>query len=320
MESSRATVIIQTDQAAIFVIMQQSSITSTSFTMRMNVRLVRASQFVKQFYLIVRHKPGKEQIIPDALSRLASTNNLGHKLEYAKHDALFVYHTTLVRINPDLVKRILDGYASDRWWSWICKQVLDNEKQGVDKALLLFVLADADASDSDPYFQPRPEPPDNTALESDSMSLSKEQSNVFDPNTNKLIFQLDCSTGVRRLCIPPSVAPELLSIVHGEGHSSFLRCHEIISRSWFIQGLTKLLRSFIHHCPQCLSLQTRRHAPYGSLQPIQSPLVPSFTLTLDFVLALPVSNEGYNALMLVTFKFSKRVTLIEGKDIFTAED
>lgn len=64
--------------------------------MRMNVRLVRASQFLKQFHLIVHHKPGKEHIIPDALSRLASDNNSGHDPEYSELDALFVYHTTLV--------------------------------------------------------------------------------------------------------------------------------------------------------------------------------------------------------------------------------
>ena len=202
--------------------------------MRMNVRLVRASQFLRQFHLIVRHKPEKEHIIPDALSRLVNTNSLGYDAEYAKLDALFVYHTTLVRINPDLVKRILDGYTSNGWWSRVCKQVLDNEKLGIDKALLLFVLADADASDSDPYFQPRPEPLDNTALESDSISLSEEQSDIFKPNTNKLIFHLDPSTGIRCLCIPPSMAPKLLSIAHGEEHPGFLRCHEIISRSWFI--------------------------------------------------------------------------------------
>ena len=67
-------------------------------------------------------------------------------------------------------------------------------------------------------------------------------------------------------------------------------------------------------------MQTRRHAPYGSLQPIQSPPVPFFTLTLDFILALPLSKEGFNALMSVTCKFSKRVTLIERKDTWTAED
>ena len=84
-----------------------------SSTMRMNVRLIRASQFLRKFHLIVRHKPGKKHIIPDALSRLASTNSSGHDAEYAELEALFVYHTTLMRINPDLVKRILDGYMSD---------------------------------------------------------------------------------------------------------------------------------------------------------------------------------------------------------------
>ena len=142
-ELSRTSVIIQTDHAAIFDIMQQSSITSTSSTMKMNVRLIRASQFLRQFHLIVRHKPGKEHIIPDALSRLASANNSGHDPEYSKLDALFVYHPTLVQINPDLVKRILNDYASNKWWSKIRKQLLDNKKLGVDKALLPFVLADA---------------------------------------------------------------------------------------------------------------------------------------------------------------------------------
>lgn len=33
-----------------------------------------------------------------------------------------------------------------------------------------------------------------------------------------------------------------------------------------------------------------------------------------------MSKEGYNALMSVTCKFSKRVTLIEGKDTWTAKE
>ena len=151
-ESSRAKVIIQTDHTAILDIMQQSSITSTSSTMRMNVRLVRASQFFRQFRLVVRHKPGKEHIIPDALSRLASANNTFQDDEYSELDSLFAYHTTLVEINPDLVKRILDGYAADSWWARVHKQILDNKELGSDKAILPFVVADSLPSDSDPYF------------------------------------------------------------------------------------------------------------------------------------------------------------------------
>lgn len=39
-----------------------------------------------------------------------------------------------------------------------------------------------------------------------------------------------------------------------------------------------------------------------------------FTLTLDFILAIFLTTDGYNTLMSVTYKFFKRVTLIEGKN------
>lgn len=41
---------------------------------------------------------------------------------------------------------------------------------------------------------------------------------------------------------------------------------------------------------------------------------------LDFILTLPLTKNGYNALMSMTCKFSKKVTLIKGKDIWTVEE
>lgn len=132
---------------------------------------------------------------------------------------------------------------------------------------------------------------------------------------DQLIYHLDHVIGVCRLCILLIVASDLLVIAHGKDHPGFAYSHKIISRLSYIQVLTKILRSFIYHCPQCLALQIRKHAPYGYLQLIHSPLVSFFTLTLDFILVLPISAEGYNTLMSVIYKFLKRVTLIEGKDI-----
>ncbi len=122
-----------------------------------------------------------------------------------------------------------------------------------------------------------------------------------------------------RLCNPPSVASDILAVAHGKSHLRFSCCYEIITRSWFIHDLMKLLCTFIRHCSQCLALQTRWHTPHGSLQRIESHPVPFFILTLNFVLALPFSKAEYNAIMSVTYKFSKRVTLIEGADTWSAE-
>lgn len=116
-ELSKVGVIIQTDHFAIIDILQQSSITSTTSTMRLNLRLVRASQFLQQFKLDVRHKPRKEYIIPDALSCLASAGAPPVDPHYLELDVLFLYNTTLVEIHPTLISRIIVGYNADAWWS-----------------------------------------------------------------------------------------------------------------------------------------------------------------------------------------------------------
>lgn len=85
--------------------------------MRLNLRLVRASQFLQQFKLDIRHKPGKEHTIPDALNQLASANVGQVDPCYSELNALFTYNTTLVEIRPELISRILAGYAADDYWS-----------------------------------------------------------------------------------------------------------------------------------------------------------------------------------------------------------
>ena len=67
-------------------------------------------------------------------------------------------------------------------------------------------------------------------------------------------------------------------------------------------------------------LQTRRYAPYGSLNPISSPPVPFHTITIDFILALPLSDKDFDAAISVTDKFTKRITFASGKITWSAKD
>ena len=97
-ESSKLPVIIQIDHSAILDIIKhnQSSITSTTSTLRLNVRLIRASQCLKQFRLDVRHKPGKEHIVPDTLSRLASTKSSQLSEDHSELDVPYVCGTRAI--------------------------------------------------------------------------------------------------------------------------------------------------------------------------------------------------------------------------------
>ncbi len=202
----------------------------------MNVCLMRASQFLQQFRLVVRHKPGKEHIIPNALSRLASASHAGHDEVYSELDALFTYHATLMEISPNLIKHIFDGYLANDWWVKVRKQLLTNDNLGPDKAILPFIFGSTKPlSSADPYFMPRPKAQDHASNLPASMHNSDLPAlEPAQPRCTKgaqLIYHLDRVTGVRRLCIPPAVAPDLLAIAYGEGHSSFACCHKIISRS-----------------------------------------------------------------------------------------
>lgn len=79
----------------------------------MNICLIKAFYFFQQFCLVVQHKPGKKHIIPYVFNKSANTNNTIHGSDHFKLNNLIIYHMTLVEINPNLEKRILDGHTVD---------------------------------------------------------------------------------------------------------------------------------------------------------------------------------------------------------------
>ena len=125
---------------------------------------------------------------------------------------------------------------------------------------------------------------------------------------------------VDRLCIPESLVGEVLKIAYTEaGHLGSDRTYERAATSWYIHNLARHVRDFIRHCPQCKVYQTCCHAPYGLLQLIQAPLMPFHTITIDFILALPKArNSGFDIVLSVTNKFSKRITLVPSLKTFFA--
>ena len=259
-ESSRVHVIIQTDHSTILDILQQSSITSTTSTIRLNLPLVRASQFLQQFKLDVRHKPGKEHIIPNVLNQLARANVGQAYPSYSELAALFIYNTTFVEIWPKLISRILAGYKADDYWSCLQRQVQANEDLSADKASFQFVLALTSPTSADPYLTLRTEgeakvvPAPKLSRSIEKPPQSDNADSLPPPSKTKLLYHINKLTGVHCLCIPPSVAPNIIAIAHGEGNPGFSCCYKIITRSWFIRGLIKLFQTFIRHCPQCLAL------------------------------------------------------------------
>ncbi|KAI3272225.1 hypothetical protein DTO003C3_10361 [Penicillium roqueforti] len=113
---------------------------------------------------------------------------------------------------------------------------------------------------------------------------------------------------------------EIFNLVHDE------QMHQGFDRAWHkLRGITfykgaKLLKQYIEHCPICLEHRIRRHRPYGSLQPIIALPIPFHTITLDLIVAMPISTDGYDAAMTMTDKFTKLMGMIPGCADWDGED
>jgi hypothetical protein len=85
---------------------------------KLNLRLVRALQYLSQFRLDVRYRPGRQHIVPDALSRLLATEGLGD----SKTDTLeepFIFNTTVIELAEDFHKRLVQACETDKHWAAI---------------------------------------------------------------------------------------------------------------------------------------------------------------------------------------------------------
>lgn len=279
-------IIIFTDHSATTEITRQTTLSSSS-TDRMNLRLVRASQYASQFELDVRWRPGKQNVVPDALSRLLrkreerfETNAPGIL------DEIPVYNLTLVEMSEDFRSRLSSAYKDDKKWSKILESLLNRRKQ---------------------------------LLEEKQSVEHVRLPNIQFLLRNDLIYYLDDFNDRERLCIPKQLEQKIFELAHDKhSHGGFQRTYERIVEAYYMRHLTRRLKRYILHCPECQVNQTKRHAPYGSLRPILTPPLALHTITIDFILALPRLKNGFNVMMSVTDKFSKRATTVPGENTWSA--
>ena len=98
-----------------------------------------------------------------------------------------------------------------------------------------------------------------------------------------------------------------------QGHQ---RCRHKMQGIVIYKGI-KRLKQYIDHCPECLRNNTRRHKPYGSLQPVINPSIPFHTLSIDFITGLPLN---FDAVALMTYKFTKRLGAVPSETVWTSKD
>jgi hypothetical protein len=143
----------------------------------------------------------------------------------------------------------------------------------------------------------------------------------FQMRKNGLLYLLDETDETGRLCVPSSKLDTFLKEAHdGQAHQGARKTYDRLRRDIYAANLRRTVEKYVRSCPQCQLSKPSRHKPFGQLQPIPSSSIPFETLSLDFVVKLPISTTGYNCILTVTDKFTRAVKLIAGHGTGSAKD
>ena len=82
----------------------------------------------------------------------------------------------------------------------------------------------------------------------------------------------------------------------------------------------KSVEAFCKRCPVCQANKTSTQRPIGKLQPVENPSKPFAHVTMDFVMPLPTSTRGYDAIFTIVDRFSRMVRFIPCHSDLTAAD
>ncbi|SLM33512.1 reverse partial [Lasallia pustulata] len=208
-ESCTKPAIVFTDHSATTSIAKQTTLSSSSMD-KVNLRLVRASQYISTFNLDIRFRPGKQHIVPDALSRLmnkAAEERVGTSSDEGTLDEVFAFYVSLVELTESYRAKLVKAYNEDKQWSKIIGALRKHaESQKKEK---------------------EPEPPKNIQFRL----------------IEGLVYYQELN-GRRRLCIPKSLEKKVFELAHDDNHHcGFHRAYDVVTSNLYLRKLSKRLKS-----------------------------------------------------------------------------
>jgi len=139
-----------------------------------------------------------------------------------------------------------------------------------------------------------------------------------------LLFLKD-EDGNLRLCIPDvnDIRTLILQECHEPsfaGHLGNEKTYHLVHRNYFWPKLWEWVKSFCATCDSCQRNKSRSQAPPGLFQPLETPTKPWDHISMDFIVELPKTKSGYDAITVYVDKFSRMAHFIPSKTSDTAVD
>ena len=118
-----------------------------------------------------------------------------------------------------------------------------------------------------------------------------------------------------RLVVPEvqSLRNEILHDNHDvplAGHQGYDRTYELIQRDYYWLNMAKDIREYVLTCDLCQRNKGSNHKSYGLLKPLPIPDRNWEQISIDFIVSLPMTTDGYDAIMVCVDRLSKMAHFI----------
>jgi transposase InsO family protein len=116
-----------------------------------------------------------------------------------------------------------------------------------------------------------------------------------------------------------SLREELLRQVHNNGHIGAGKMVHMMVKSFYWPKMRLSVIDFVRGCKKCQMNKSRTHKEYGKLRSLELPVRRWARINMDFIVAMPTTSKGYDAIMVVIDAYSKRAHFIPTHSTATAQ-
>ena len=334
--------IIYTNYSTIVFISRQTTLITFNSD-KLNLRLVRISQYLFDFNLSIKHKVDKINVMSNALFKLqvdvfiidkidVLESLYEHALKFTQANlilkiSLYFHHVTLIEMSNDFKIRLKQAYQNDEHWFKILVivrfAVVITSITSISFAHEAIATNEITSTNAIVFIIETTRTfvivlaVDVASLKTYELSDSRD---VRFRYKNDLLYYIFDLVDSKRLCIFATMKTEMFRQVHDfTHHDDFMRTYDRLRNSVYVHSMIKHLKIYIIHCSNCQINQIKRHSIYDELTLIMSSIIFFHTIVMNFIVKLSL-NRNMNVLLIITCKFSKKILLISNHDTWIAID
>ena len=264
-----------------------------------NRRQARWAEQLTRFDFVIKFRPGVKSGKPDALSRRPDYSPLkeGGTIRI-QHEYAF--------LKPNQID-VLDETAPHFKISELAATAIDIDND-LAKAITAALPLDADIGPHLKYLQDLNLPrDDDTAKYLEHFTLRNNivlyKDLIYVPDDDALKVR------ILRSCHDTPIA----------GHFGQAKTLELVSRNYYWPRIRQYVNEYIRSCDTCARNKVPRHKPYGPLQPLPIPPAPWSSVSMDFIVELPLS-KGFDSILVCVDRLTKMAHFCPTTTHVSAED